>query len=122
VLPRGVTMTASGGLENAILAADHPILSPFHGERLIRANYASHGYLAGVPAGAQILAVESRNGEGRADRPTWVEYPHGRGRVMAACQCFHDQDSSGRGPLMATLMDYAATKSPDATPPVVAPP
>jgi CubicO group peptidase (beta-lactamase class C family) len=122
VLPRGVTMTASGGLENAILAADHPILSPFHGERLIRANYASHGYLAGVPAGAQILAVESRNGEGRADRPTWVEYPHGRGRVMAACQCFHDQDSSGRGPLMATLMDYAATTSPDATPPAVAPP
>ena len=115
-------MTASGGLENAIVAADHPILFPLKGERLIRANYASHGYLAGVPDGAQILAVESRNGEARTDRPTWVEYPHGRGRVMAACQCFHDQDGSGRGALMATLMDYAATTTPSAGPKAMAAP
>jgi hypothetical protein len=122
VLPRGVTMTAQGGLENAILAADHPIFGPFKGERLIRANFASHGYLAGVPSDALILAAESRSGEARADRPTFVEYSHGKGRVIAACQCFHDQDGSGRGPLMATLMDYAVTKPQGTgTPPVAAP-
>jgi hypothetical protein len=31
--------------------------------------------------------------------------------VIAACQCFHDQDNSGRGPLMATVLDYVAARS-----------
>jgi CubicO group peptidase (beta-lactamase class C family) len=110
VLPRGVTMTPNGGLENAIMAPDHPVFAPFGSERVIRARYASHGYLSGVPNEAALLAVESKGSETFKDRPTFVEYPHGKGRVIAACQCFHDQDNSGRGPLMATVLHYAATK------------
>ena len=108
VLPRGVTMTPRGGLENAIIATNHPVFAPFGSERVIRANLASHGYLSGVPSGALVLAVESKGSERFNDRPTFVEYPHGQGRVIAACQCLHDVDNSGRGPLMATVLDYAA--------------
>jgi hypothetical protein len=111
VLPLGVTMKSNAGLENAIVAANHPIFAPFGSERVIRANAASHGYLSGVPSGAVVLAVESKGSETFKDRPTFVEYTHGKGRVIAACQCFHDQDRSGRGPLMATVLDYAAGKS-----------
>lgn len=111
VLPRGVTMTQSGGLENAILAPNHPIFAPFGSVRVIRANYASHGYLSGVPGDAVVLVVESKGGEPVKDRPTFVEYPHGQGRVIAACQCLHDQDDSGRGVWMATVLDYVAAKS-----------
>jgi CubicO group peptidase (beta-lactamase class C family) len=110
VLPRGVTMTPNSGLENAIVAPDHPIFAPFGSKRMIRANYASHGYLSGVPGEAVLLAVEAKGSETFKDRPTFVEYSHGKGRVIAACQCFHDQDNSGRGPLMATVLHYAATK------------
>jgi hypothetical protein len=111
VLPRGVTMKSSFGLENTIVVANHPIFTPFGSERSIRANAASHGYLSGVPSEALVLALESKGSETFKDRPTFVEYTHGKGRVIAACQCFHDQDNSGRGPLMATLLDYAATRS-----------
>lgn len=111
VLPRGVTMTPNLGLENAIVAANHPVFAPFGSERVIRANAASHGYLSAVPSEALVLAVESRGSDRLNDRPTFVEYAHGEGRVIAACQCFHDQDNSGRGALMATVLDYAAAKS-----------
>lgn len=111
VLPRGVTMIPHGGLENAIIAPNHPIFAPFGSQRAIRANAASHGYLSGVPSEALVLAVESKGTERFNDRPTFVEYSHGQGRVIAACQCLHDVDNSGRGPLMATLLDYAAAKS-----------
>ena len=111
VLPSGVTMTPSAGLENTIVAANHPVFAPFGNERVIRANLASHGYLSGVPSGALVLAVESKGAETFKNRPTFVEYTHGKGRVIAACQCFHDQDNSGRGPWMATLLDYVAAKS-----------
>ena len=36
--------------------------------------------------------------------------PNSSGRIIAACQCFHSQDRSGRGPLMQTLLAYAAAK------------
>lgn len=111
VLPGGVTMKSNVGLENTIVAANHPIFAPFGNERVIRANAASHGYLSGVPSKAHVLAVESKGSETFKDRPTFVEYAHGKGRVIAACQCFHDQDGSGRGPLMATMLDYVAAKS-----------
>lgn len=110
VLPRGVTMTPNRGLENAIVATDHPVFAPFGSQRVIRVNSASHGYLSGVPSEALVLAVESKGSETFKDRPTFVEYSHGKGRVIAACQCFHDQDNSGRGVLMATVLHYAATK------------
>ena len=44
------------------------------------------------------------------DKPTFIEYKHGAGRVIAACQCFHDQDGSGRGILMETAISYAADR------------
>ena len=109
VLPGGVSMVKNFSLENAILVPDHPSLSPFGG-RPIRANAASHGYLDGAPTGSLILAAEAVEGLSDTNKPTFVEYPYGAGRVIAACQCFHDQDRSGRGALMPTLLAYAGER------------
>jgi len=109
VLPGGATMVSHGAVENSILEPGHPILIPFGG-RNIRANYASHGYLEGMPKGALVLVAETVDGEADRSKPTFVEYPFGTGRVIAACQCFHDQDRSGRGPLMETLITYSEEK------------
>jgi len=103
-LPRGVSMVSHGATDNVISLPDHPILTPLAG-RPIHANYASHGYLEGVPKDAIVLVTEME-----APKPTFIEYACGRGRVIAACQCFHDQDGSGRGPLMPTVISYAAER------------
>jgi hypothetical protein len=109
VLPRGVSMVRNGSLDNTILFPEHPILTPFGG-RPIRANAASHGYLDGVPGDALVLVTETVNGSADATKPTFVEYAHGAGRVIAASQCFHDRDGSGRGALMPTLLSYAGER------------
>jgi hypothetical protein len=106
VLPRGINMVKHGSRENTILVPGHPILTPLGGLS-IRANFASHGYLEGVPQDALVLVAETTDGQADTNKPTFVEYAHGAGRVIAACQCFHDQDGSGRGPLMDTVIDYA---------------
>lgn len=108
-LPRGVDMVSHGSTENAIMVPAHPILIPLAGKP-IRANYASHGYLEGVPKDAIVLVTEMVEGQSAMDKPTFVEYNHGAGRVIAACQCFHDRDGSGRGPLMETAIRYAAAR------------
>ena len=111
MLPRGVRIVSNGAFENAILAAKHPIFFPLSGRRLIQANYASHGYLQDVPSDAVILAVESEGKDTHMDRPTFIEYSYGKGRIIAASQCFHDQDNSGRGPMMESVISYALAKS-----------
>ncbi|MBL9169571.1 MAG: sigma-70 family RNA polymerase sigma factor [Verrucomicrobiales bacterium] len=108
-LPRGVTMVSHGAVENTILLPGHPVVEPLGG-RKIRANFASHGYLINVPKEAQILVAETVEEKADAGRPTFAEYTHGAGRVLAACQCFHDRDGSGRGPVMETLLDYAVER------------
>lgn len=87
------------------------LILPLLGKRLIQAHWASSGYLRNVPSDALILAVESNGEETIVDRPTFIEYSHGKGRVIAACQCFHDGDDSGRGPLMESVISYALAKS-----------
>jgi len=111
-LPGGVSMVLHPAYDNLITLPDHPILTPLAGKPRITAHLASHGYLLGVPAGSLVLAAEMAAGQITADmsKPTFVEYAYGKGRVIAAAQCFHDQDTSGRGPLMATLLKYAAAK------------
>ena len=108
-LPRGVSMVKHPSLDNTILVPDHPILTPLGG-RPIQARAASHGYLDGVPKDALVLVMETTDGQADTNKPTFIEYKHGAGRVIAACQCFHDQDRSGRGPLMETLIDYASER------------
>jgi hypothetical protein len=108
-LPGGASMVSHGAIDNALTLADHPILAPLAGKP-IHANYASHGYLKNVPKDALILATEMEGEQPAMDKPTFVEYAYGKGRVIAACQCFHDQDRSGRGPLMETVVSYAAEK------------
>ena len=108
-LPRGVTMVRHGSKDNAILLPKHPILDPLNGQP-IHANYASHGYLEGAPKDALILATEEEAEQPVLNKPTFIEYKHGTGRVIAACQCFHDQDGSGRGILMETAISYAADR------------
>lgn len=120
-LPGGTSMVRHAAFDNLITVPDHPILTPLRGKRRITANWASHGYLIGVPAGAIVLATEMTPGTLTADmgKPTFVEYDYGKGHIIAAAQCFHDQDGSGRGPLMPTLLKYAAARTwfaPDAAP------
>ncbi len=108
-MPRGVSMVMSPAKDNALSLPEPPILTPMGG-RSIRASYASHGYLDGVPADALVLATEALDGVAVPEKPTFVEYASGKGRVLAACQCFHDQDNAGRGPLMPTLLTYAGER------------
>ena len=108
-LPGGVSMVRHSSLDNTILLPDHPILVPFGG-RPIKANASSHGYLTGAPKDAMVLAAETVDGQADPEKPTFIEYNYGAGRVIAACQCFHDQDRSGRGALMPTLLSYASEK------------
>jgi hypothetical protein len=108
-LPGGVTMVKHGALDNLILVPEHPALAQYSGKK-IHANFASHGYLNGLPAGALILVTETVDEKAALDRPTFAEYSHGKGRVLAACQCFHDRDKSGRGVLMPSVVTYAAEK------------
>jgi hypothetical protein len=108
-LPGGARMVSHGATDNALALPTHPILNPLSGKP-IHANYASHGYLEAVPRDALVLATEMDAAQPLPDKPTFVEYSHGAGRVIAACQCFHDQDGSGRGILMETTISYAAEK------------
>jgi hypothetical protein len=105
-LPRGVTIVKNAATDNTIVLPGHPVVQPMGGKP-IHANFASHGYLRDVPPDALVLVTESADGPGK---PTFVEYSYGAGRVLAACQCFHDQDHSGRGPMMRTLVTYAADR------------
>jgi RNA polymerase sigma factor (sigma-70 family) len=109
VMPRGVRMTQNPARDNLLTLTNHPILLPLAGLP-IHANLASHGYLSGLPADALILAVEGTNDVAATSRPTFAEYPSGKGRVIAAGQCFHDRDGSGRGPLMDSVLKYATGK------------
>jgi beta-lactamase regulating signal transducer with metallopeptidase domain len=111
-LPGGVNIVSHAALDNLVTLPDHPILTPLRGKPRITAVFASQGYLMDVPAGALVLAAELLPGQVTANlsRPTFVEYSFGKGRVIAAAQRFHDLDYSGRGPLMATLLKYAAAR------------
>ncbi len=108
ILPRGVNIVRHPAKTNLLVWPDHPILTPLGG-RPIRATYASHCYLNDVPKDALVLATEGDD-ESNTNRATFIEYASGAGRVIAACQCFHDRDRSGRGPLMQTVLSYATEK------------
>lgn len=109
VLPGGGSMMKHPVTDNLITVPDHPAVAPFPGKQ-IHANYASHSYLQGFPTNALILVTEADGDQPAFDRPTYIEYPHGKGRVLAACQCFHDRDKSHRGVLMPAVLTYAAEK------------
>jgi len=108
-LPGGATMVKHPCFNNLIVMPDHPALAPFVGKPVITADLASHGYIKDVPKDALVLAVEMAPNQITADtsKPTYVEYSYGKGRIIAACQCFHDRDNSGRGPLMPAVLKYA---------------
>ena len=108
-LPLGVTIVPNKAIENAIIESNHPIFHPLSGKRLIRARYVSNGYLRNLPDEVLILAIEAAGTDTYTDRPTFIEYTYGKGRVIAASQCFHDQDGSGRGPLMESIISYVLT-------------
>lgn len=108
-LPRDIGTASHPGRRNAIVMTDHPIVAPLEG-RTIKASFASHGYLTGVPKDASILAVEEVDETADMNMPTFIEYSHGKGRIIAGFQCFHDQDGSGRGVLMQTVINYAAER------------
>jgi hypothetical protein len=109
-LPGGASMEQHAGTDNLLLLPRHPAVAPFSPRTRITANLASHGYLKNVPSSALVLATVM-NQDGTADKakPTYIEYAHGKGRIIAACQCFHDRDGSERGPLMPAVLKYAST-------------
>nr|MBX2816459.1 hypothetical protein [Saprospiraceae bacterium] len=107
VLTGGVRIIPNKAIENEIIEPGHPIFRPLAGARFFEARYASMSYFQNVPSGAIALAVESEAGNSIEGRPTFLEYTHGRGKVFAASQCFHDRDGSGRGPLKESVISYA---------------
>lgn len=112
-LPGGVSMVIHQAFDNVLLFPDHPMVRPLRDRPRITANLASHGYLIGVPPGAILVGSELPEGQIEPDvgKPTFVEYAYGDGRIIAAAQCFHDQDGSGRGPLMQSVLQYTAERN-----------
>jgi beta-lactamase regulating signal transducer with metallopeptidase domain len=111
-IPGGASMVKEASYINIITQPNHPAVAPFAGRPEISATLASHGYLDKVPGNAVVIAAELVSDQLADDlrKPTYVEYAFGAGRVIAACQCFHDQDGSHRGPLMPAVVKYAMAR------------
>ena len=110
-LPNGVRIIPSKAIENRIIDSDHPITLPISDSPTIRARYASMSYFQNIPDGTKTLAIEAEDDSTFEDRPTFIEYKYGKGSVLAASQCFHDRDGSGRGPMMQSLISYIIAKN-----------
>lgn len=64
-------------------AADHPVVDGVSDGELDRWGYSAHGYLTNVPSSARTVVGYQGN---PGARPTYVEYDHGDGRVLATTQ------------------------------------
>jgi subtilisin family serine protease len=100
-LPRGVRIVHDVDRINNVLLPGHPIVqnvpSRFQG------NFASHGYLSGVPADAVEIVGDSAN------RANLVVYNHGLGKVITGGQTFEFGYSRGQatGQILANLIPWA---------------
>lgn len=82
-LPKGVGHTLQYYDDMSVVDDDHPVLEGISPGALDDWNYSTHGYLTNVPGDA--TAVYGVSGDPTA-RPTFVEYGHGSGRVLATTQ------------------------------------
>jgi hypothetical protein len=94
---QGVTKAVNFSNENAIFTPEHPIVTGLYGganggqivdvasrEDLADWNYSSHGWFRHLPAEKTILFTEKEGGLAQEHKPVMVEFPFGRGRVIAS--------------------------------------
>lgn len=82
-LPKGVGHTLEYYDNVSVVDGSHPVLEGISPGALDGWNYSTHGYLTNVPDDADI--VYGVAGDPR-ERPTFAEYDHGNGRVLATTQ------------------------------------
>lgn len=93
----GVTKVNSYVQDNAIVRAGNPVVSGLFGgpnggtivnvgprHDLDDWNSSSHGYFTNLPLGTVIILGEGTEGAPNLTRPVFVQYPHGKGVVLAS--------------------------------------
>jgi len=59
---------------------DHPMADGLSDSMLCDWTYSTHGAFTNIPAGTEIIMVTDN------DKPTYIEYPYGKGKVLATMQ------------------------------------
>ncbi|WP_137287203.1 ThuA domain-containing protein [Halorussus salinisoli] len=106
-LPKGVGHTLEYYDNMSVVDDSHPVLDGISPGALDGWNYSTHGYLTNVPGDATVAYGVSGN---PTDRPTFVEYDHGSGRVLATTQTMEwpfYQSSYGTRQLLKNELAYA---------------
>lgn len=109
VLPQGVGHTLNYYESMSVVSGGHPVLDGIGGGELDGWNYSTHGYLTNVPADATVVYGLSGN---PSSNPTYVEYDHGDGRVLATTQTIEwpwAQSYYGTKALLRNELEYALT-------------
>lgn len=82
-LPKGVGHTMEYYDDMSVVDGSHPVLEGISSGALDGWNYSTHGYLTNVPSEATVVYGVAGSPQ---ERPTFVEYGHGSGRVLATTQ------------------------------------
>ncbi len=107
VLPEGVGHTLQYYDNVSVVAESHPVLDGLSGSALDSWNYSTHGYLTDVPTDATLIYGVVGNPTGK---PTYVEYRHGDGRVLATTHTIEwpwSQSYYGTKQLLRNELTYA---------------
>jgi len=59
---------------------DHPIADGLSNSMLCDWTYSTHGAFTNIPAGAEVIMTTDN------EKPTYIEYPYGKGKVLATMQ------------------------------------
>lgn len=95
------------------ITADHPVVDEVSDGEIDDWGYSAHGYLTNVPSSATTVVGYQDDPDAR---PTYLEYTHDQGRVLATTQTLEWGYRSYRGSLefLRNELEYAAVaRSPD---------
>lgn len=108
-LPGGVTKSSRHWDDLSVVDSSHPLLDNVNPGELDGWNSSTHGYLRNVPSSATVVAGFGF-GFDPTDRPTYVEYEHGSGVVLATMQTMEwpfYQSVYGTKQLLRNELSYA---------------
>lgn len=111
ILPQGVSHSLTYYESMTVLTETHPVLDGISDGDLDGWNYSTHGYLTNVPGDATVVYGVSGS---PSSKPTYVEYDHGDGRVLATTHTIEwpwSQSYYGTKALLRNELEYALTGS-----------
>jgi len=114
-MPGKVKMVHNCDEYNYVDKPNHPLLEGYNpNNRIGRAKWMSSGYLKDYPENCEKLLItydHNKTPKKNMEQPTYIVYSHGEGKVVAACQCFHSRDGSGREPLLHASIKWCAAQA-----------